>query len=63
MSRVNLDRKSIQSDPTEQCGQYNIRQVSKLFYTFAQLKGQSLNGRGHMTASCAISKFNQDRRQ
>ena len=66
MSRVNLDRKSIQSDLTEQCGQCNIRQVSKLFYTFAQVKGQSLKGQGHigsMTASCAISKFNQDRRQ
>ena len=48
MSRVNLDRKSIQADPTEQCGQCNIRQVSKLFYTFAQLKGQSLKGQGHI---------------
>ena len=45
---------------TKQSGEYNTIQVSKLFFTVAELKGQSVKGHilGHMTVPCAISGFN-----
>ena len=44
---------------TKQSGEYNIIQVSKLFFTVAQLNGQYVNViLGNMTVSCDIPQFN-----
>ena len=50
-SRVNLSNKSTQTDPNVLLYKVEsaiITQVSKLFYTVAQLKGQSVKGQCHI---------------